>query len=428
MIKTSDLQLDEPIVTGNTKAAIKAAGGGSSDLWTVPPSALHCDPTDNVRPVDWDRVRRIADNMKIRGYDRKEPLGGIVRKVDSEDRIYVYIGQHRYHAVMLAVSEGADISRVPIIIDEAKSVSRTSLIIAGVLSNDGENLTPLELAGAIADLRREGLDQATICKQLSITDQTVRDCALLESAPAGIHELVRTKVIAGTLAIQEIRRHGGEKALERLTSAATEAKASGKAKVTKKALAKSATDKISVAQAKQLLQTLRAVRTDPSFGLLDMATTTLVVGLLDDFDDEVLTLANEPATSTNTVMPWDTLKCTAKGVVAEIQIGRCGEGRFIVASTARIGTGGFAEPLKYSAVEGGDYFSTPAQAIAAGIVRIQTFARKPENQSAKHVTAVNRWLDSLIKGDSEVEKYVILQSSIGNKRAARHHAADREAS
>ena len=109
-------------------------------LWTVPPSALHCELHDNVRPLHLDRVRRIADNIKVRGYDRKEPLGGIVRKVDNEDRIYVYIGQHRYHAVMLAISEGADIPRVPIIIDEAKSVSTTNLIIAGVLSNDGEKL------------------------------------------------------------------------------------------------------------------------------------------------------------------------------------------------------------------------------------------------------------------------------------------------
>lgn len=37
MAKTHPLVLDAMIVTGNTKAAVKAAGGGSSDLWTVRP-------------------------------------------------------------------------------------------------------------------------------------------------------------------------------------------------------------------------------------------------------------------------------------------------------------------------------------------------------------------------------------------------------
>ena len=52
MVKSKAMQFDAPIVTGNTKAAVKAAGGGSSDLWTVPPAALHFDPRDNVRPLD----------------------------------------------------------------------------------------------------------------------------------------------------------------------------------------------------------------------------------------------------------------------------------------------------------------------------------------------------------------------------------------
>src|SRR5471030_671594 len=146
MIKSNPLQYAASIVTGNTKAAVKAAGGGSSDLWTVPPAALHFDPRDNVRPLDRERVRHIADLIKANGYDRKKPLGCIVKKIAGEDQIYVYEGQHRYHGALLAISEGFAIDRIPIVIDDAKSVSRVNLIYAGVTNNDGEKLTPLQLA------------------------------------------------------------------------------------------------------------------------------------------------------------------------------------------------------------------------------------------------------------------------------------------
>ncbi|WP_176035849.1 ParB/RepB/Spo0J family partition protein, partial [Paraburkholderia terricola] len=211
----------EPIVTGNTKAAVKAAGGGSSDLWTVPPDQIHYDPRDNVRPLDQDRVRHLAELMKANGYDRKKPLGCFVRKVDGQDRIFVYEGQHRYHAALLAIKEGGfakdkEIDRLPVVIDEAKSVNRVNLIYAGITNNDGEKLTPLQLAEKVVELLEFGEPNATIGKRLNITDQTIRDVLLLANAPLTLQELVRNKIVSSTLAIEEIRAHGGEKALERL--------------------------------------------------------------------------------------------------------------------------------------------------------------------------------------------------------------------
>ncbi|WP_233451366.1 tyrosine-type recombinase/integrase [Paraburkholderia caribensis] len=267
--KTHPLVLDAMIVTGNTKAAIKAAGGGSSDLWTVPPDQIHYDPRDNVRPLDPTRVRKVADSIKANGYDRKKPLGCFVRKVGGEDRIFVYEGQHRYHGALLAISEGTVIERLPLVIDEAKSVTRTNLIYAGIINNDGEKLTPLQLAEKIVELQALGEDNATICARLTITEQTIRDCLLLANAPAAVHKLVRDNAVASTLAIEEIRAHGGEKALERLQKGLVDAKAAGKTKVTKKHLGKPiagiAQKKITEVQAKQLLQALQSVLHDPLF-------------------------------------------------------------------------------------------------------------------------------------------------------------------
>ncbi|WP_231584835.1 chromosome partitioning protein ParB [Burkholderia sp. 9120] len=286
MVKTSPLVLDALIVTGNTKAAIKAAGGGSSDLWTVPPSQIHYDARDNVRPLMQDWVRHLANLMKVNGYDRKKPLGCFVRKVGGEDRIFVYEGQHRYHAVLLAADEGRKeclparimetFERIPLIIDEAKSVSRPNLIYAGITNNYGEKLTPLQLAEKIVELQQLGEPNATICARLDITDQTIRDVLLLAHAPVALHRLVRENVVSSTLAIEEIRSHGGEKALNRLASAASKAKESGKTKVTRKALdaaiPKPTAKKITDPQAKQLLRALQSVRHDPLFGKLSPRT------------------------------------------------------------------------------------------------------------------------------------------------------------
>ena len=289
MPKTRPLALDEPIVTGNTKAAVKAAGGGSSDLWTVPPHSIRFDPRDNVRSLDPARVRHVADLIKANGYDRKKPLGCFVRKVDGDDLIFVYEGQHRYHGALLAIKEGTKIDRLPIVIDEAKSVTRANLIYAGITNNDGDRLTPLQLAAKVVELQKLDEANGTICKRLNITEQTIRDVLLLANAPAGLHKLVHDKVVSSTLAIEEIRAHGAEKAMERLATAASNAKASGKAKVTKKTLAKPvAAKKITELHAKQLLQALQAVLHDPVFGKLSPRTIASVhtaltphVGLLD---------------------------------------------------------------------------------------------------------------------------------------------------
>ncbi|MFM0647259.1 transcriptional regulator [Paraburkholderia bryophila] len=321
MVKTSPLVLDTLIVTGNTKAAIKAAGGSSSDLWTVPPSQIQYDPRDNVRPLMQDWVRHLANLMKANGYDRKKPLGCFVRKVGGEDKIFVYEGQHRYHAVLLAAHEGRKESlparimetfdRIPLIIDEAKSVSRPNLIYAGITNNYGEKLTPLQLAEKIVELQQLGESNATICARLEITDQTIRDVLLLAHAPTALHKLVRANIVSSTLAIEEIRTHGGEKALDRLASAASKAKESGKSKVTKKVLDAAtpnpAVKKITDPQAKQLLQALQLVLHDPVFGKLSPGTIAGVHAALTPHTD----LLNGKAAVSTAQWPFP---CCSQGV------------------------------------------------------------------------------------------------------------------
>ncbi|MBR8093793.1 pyridoxal phosphate biosynthetic protein PdxJ [Burkholderia cenocepacia] len=235
--RTQQLDLTAPIPTGNIKAAAAAAGATSADLWMVPYDQLHYDPSDNIRPVDPEWVKHLTALMMENGYDKGSPLHCYARKVAGKDLLFVYKGQHRYLAAGAAIEAGKDIGKIPVVVREAKTVNRAEMVIDGYLSNNGKQSSPLDLAAAVAELRDiHGMTLAAICKRLNVTDQTIRDVGLLERAPAELHQLVRNGQCTGTLAIEQIRLHGGEKALERIVAGIAKAAEAGKTKVTKKYL------------------------------------------------------------------------------------------------------------------------------------------------------------------------------------------------
>ncbi|KWH10604.1 hypothetical protein WT59_19710 [Burkholderia territorii] len=264
------------------------------------------------------------------GYDKGSPLHCYARKVDGKDLPCVYKGQHRYLAAGKAIEAGKDIGKIPVVVRDAKTVNRAEMVIDGYLSNNGKPSSPLDLAAAVAELRDiHGMTLAAICKRLNVSDQTIRDVGLLERAPAELHQLVRNGQCTGTLAIEQIHQHGGDKALERIVAGLSKAAEAGKSKVTKKYLeaapslgtspapepspvhtaAATATDaadassptastaagaaietqapmqaafrqsaaaKISEKQSKQLFRALQAVLHDPVFGKLSPGTIDAV--------------------------------------------------------------------------------------------------------------------------------------------------------
>lgn len=295
--RTQQLDLTAPIQTGNIKAAAAAAGATSADLWMVPYEQLHYDPTDNIRAVDPEWVAHLAALMRENGYDKGSPLHCYARKVDGKDLLYVYKGQHRYLAAGHVIATGKNLGKIPVVVRDAKNVNRAEMVIDGYLSNNGKPSSPLDLAAAVAELREiHGMTLAAICKRLNVTDQTIRDVCLLESAPTELHQMVRDGTVAATLAIAQIRDYGPHKAVERLQKAALNAAALGIARVTKKHLStvsvpsgitgtplevtESAqasssslrSTRISPKQSKLLFHALHTVLHDDAFGSLSPAT------------------------------------------------------------------------------------------------------------------------------------------------------------
>ncbi|MDQ7981375.1 hypothetical protein QYH69_29515 [Paraburkholderia sp. SARCC-3016] len=408
MNKTRSLPLDEPIVTGNTKAAVKAAGGKSADLWMLPFDKIHFDPRDNVRPLDTAWAKHLAQLIQSNGYDKSQPLHCYIRKVNGEDLVYLWKGQHRYHGTRIAIDNGFDPGLIPVVIADAKTVDRVNLIFGGLTSNDSKANSPLDLAEKIIELREQhGIDNATICKRLEITDQTIRDVLLLASGPFELHKLVRAGTISSTLAIQQIRQHGAGKALDRIARGIEQAQADGRTKVTKKHVEKAAApkaQKITDTQAKQLLQALQSVLHDPVFGKLSPGTIAGVHAALSPHAD---LLDAVPAKRSK----YRISKPNAHGVYAdhdtikaplfkrsgkhpyEIHLAQVAAGKWIFSTSYSIGTGSGSSPCTLR--DNAPTHPTRGQAIRAAVKQITREMEDPRKRDAKEAPGVHAWLNKL---------------------------------
>lgn len=230
-----DLPLEFNLTAGKVKDAMKEAGAGSSDLWKVPPEALHVLPNFNarVRNAEYEaHIRDLADSMKVNGFKQDKPLSGYVAVEDGVQKIYITDGHSRLEAVNLAISEGAAIPRVPVVVAQS-GASIEDLTVALVTSNNGKPLSPYETGIVCKRLMAFGWEIPEIAARLTISDQHVRNLLSLMGAPVEIRQMVMEDRIAASQAIEIIGKHG-DKALEVIQGAQERAAAKGKAKVTGK--------------------------------------------------------------------------------------------------------------------------------------------------------------------------------------------------
>ncbi|KVX53088.1 ParB/RepB/Spo0J family partition protein [Burkholderia stagnalis] len=455
--RTQPLNLTAPIPTGNIKAAAAAAGATSADLWMVPYEQLHYDPADNVRPVDPEWVTHLTALISENGYDKGSPLHCYARKVDGKDLLYVYKGQHRYLAAGNAIKAGKNLGKIPVVVRDAKTVNRADMVIDGYLSNDSKRSSPLDLAAAVAELRDiHGMTLASICKRLNVTDQTIRDVGLLERAPAELHQLVRDGTIAGTLAIEQIRQHGGDKALERIVVGISKAAEAGKQKVTKKYLEaaplidalpdpttspelvtptaatsaaascpaptsvadavetqapvqttahQSAHVKIGEKQSKQLLQALQSVLHDPVFGRLSPGTIRAVHAALlpmADLLDAPKKAKIYPVTAPDQdgrCIPTDTFRSPiskrTKKPIAEIYVAQPKADQWICAAMYNFGDSFASTPLKFGA--GTTTYPTRMQAAQEAARWLKKVLGHENIKRQKDLPFALQWLDDILQ-------------------------------
>jgi len=283
------------LVPGSIKAAMKQAEAGSRDLWQIDPRKLKTIDGFNPRVHNAEyeaHIRDIADSIKQDGFLQSYPLGGYVAMVGGEPVVYIYSGHTRLAATLLAISEGAEIVRVPVVVSQS-GVSMEDLTVELIRGNSGRPLNFLESAIVCKRLIRYGLTEEEIAARTGITVPLVRNRLTLMAAPLKLREMVANDQMSATLAIELINTHG-EKALEKAEEAIARAQGDGKAKARKSHTGISPRVKFVKKRASSLYEAASKVRSDPGFTGLSGEVQELLLGLLSEIDEREDAPSSDP--------------------------------------------------------------------------------------------------------------------------------------
>jgi hypothetical protein len=181
----------------------------------------------------------------------------------------------------LAISEGAEIARLPIVVAQ-NGVSAEDMNVALVKANGGMDVGIYGVAVVCKRLSRSGMSAKEIAGRLDVTVQHVDNLLLLIGGPRIIREMVVQDRIAASAAIQAMRDHG-EKAADVLLKAEEAAKAGGKTKVTPRHIAPKpgqAFSKVTKKEAPVMFQALSLAMADPAYANLQESTRVLIDGIV----------------------------------------------------------------------------------------------------------------------------------------------------
>lgn len=235
MNAVTNAQAEMELVPGNVKQIMKQYRQGSADIYMVSLDAIRVRPGFNApRLADPDypaAVREYADSMKVNGFFRHKPLK-VCAAVDGY--LYLSDGHTRWDAVQLANSEGAGIEAVPVV-NEERGTTEEDRLFGKYQDNNGRKLTPLGEAILFKDMLGRGISEEAIARRLPCSITKVRNALSLLSAPTPIREAVQAGEVSATAA-RKLVKESGVDAVAQLLAAREIAKASGKTKVTPKAL------------------------------------------------------------------------------------------------------------------------------------------------------------------------------------------------
>lgn len=123
----------------------------------------------------------------------------------ADDKVKLVDGHCRHRAYGLAIKAGAPIEWIEVRQFQGNEVDRTARIVS---SNEGLQLTQLEVARVYKRLRGYGLGPEEIALKAGKTRQHVDQLLILADAPHQVQELVTAGAVSATEAIKITRRHG----------------------------------------------------------------------------------------------------------------------------------------------------------------------------------------------------------------------------
>lgn len=284
-------------IEGSIKGTMASVGAAKGDLWKVPIDAIHVYPGLNPRDntaVYRAKVREIADSIIRDGYDVSSVLDGVCVQEQVDDdviqKVYVIDGHTRRDAVLLALSEGAQLDRtkdghvwLPMTVRHGYNMEQ--IICRMKRRNESNPFTPLETARLVQRLSNNGWPESRISVEMCISEQYVKNLLRLIAAPVAIRNYVRDGKIAASLAINLLTKFG-PKAEAMIREKVEAASKSGGARVTAKAVAENPRFQRAIKRsAKPLAEAcLKAVR-DPGFAQLSQDIREVIQSLAQQLEE-----------------------------------------------------------------------------------------------------------------------------------------------
>ena len=273
------------LTKGSIENALAAAGRGqpvtSYEVAQIDPHELEVMPDMNPRVQTEgykEHVRALAESMKVHGFFQDKPLAGYAAKRGDRHVIYIYEGGSRLAASLIAISEGANFTHVPVSIDSGNK-SMEDILVAMVRGNTGRALTPYENAIVCKRLSKMGWDTKKIAAQLGFNVQRTDNLLLLMGSDHRIRQMVATEKVGADVAINAILKHH-ERAYEVLAAAHQAAKDAGKDRVTERFVHSKMLARAAKKSAVELYEGLKVIVDDPSFAALSDSNQEFLLDLL----------------------------------------------------------------------------------------------------------------------------------------------------
>lgn len=169
------------------------------DLLMVPVDLIDVEEGFNIR-TDMGNLEELADSIQSEGV--KVAFRGYKVKLEGgEERFKVTDGHRRRAAALIVVERTGEMIKVPFVL-EPKHYSNEQRVVDMFLTNDGKTLTVLEKGEGIQRMLNWEWKEAEIARKIGKSAGYVNRLVALMSAPKKLLNLVASKRVSGTYAME----------------------------------------------------------------------------------------------------------------------------------------------------------------------------------------------------------------------------------
>lgn len=165
-----------------------------SDIYKIDPRNIEVQNGFNSRS-DFGDIEQLAEQIKAQGV--LNPITVVPFTTESGEEKYRLVdGERRYRAVMLLVSQGVDIARIPALY-ASKSLTKEDLLAQQIIRNEGKPFSEYEYGVAFKKFIDFGYTNKEIAEKLGVKIWKVDCCLAHLNRDEKVQQLMREGRITG---------------------------------------------------------------------------------------------------------------------------------------------------------------------------------------------------------------------------------------